>query len=95
MPVDQLRDFEKGLNEYVETSNPGVLKAIEEKKVLDDDLRAALTKVIKEFKDRFVSERQAVQQSAKQQQAAPKEQAPAKQQPPQAKEQQPAEKASV
>ncbi len=95
LPVDQLRDFEKGLNEYVETSNPGVLKAIEEKKVLDDDLRAALTKVIKEFKDRFVSERQAVQQSAKQQQAAPKEQAPAKQQPPQAKEQQPAEKASV
>ena len=44
----------------METSNPGVLKSIEEKKVLDDDLRAALTKVIKEFKDRFASEREAV-----------------------------------
>jgi F-type H+-transporting ATPase subunit alpha len=65
LPVDQLRDFEKGLNDYVETSNPGVLKAIEEKKVLDDDLRAALTKVIKEFKDRFVSDHQPVQQTAK------------------------------
>ena len=59
MPVEQLRDFEKGL--YSTTSrrtNPGVLKAIEEKKILDDDLRAALTKVIKEFKERFASEHQ-------------------------------------
>ena len=39
MPVDQLRDFEKGLYDYVETSNPGVLSAIEEKKTLDDDLK--------------------------------------------------------
>jgi hypothetical protein len=35
-----------------------VLTAIEEKKVLDDELRASLTKVIKEFKERFVSEHQ-------------------------------------
>ncbi len=34
----------------MDTANPGVLKAIEEKKILDDDLRAAMTKVIKEFK---------------------------------------------
>ena len=60
MPVDQLGEFEKGLYAYVETSNPGVLKSIEDKKVLDDDLRAALTKVVKEFKERFASERQAV-----------------------------------
>ena len=45
---------------YVDTANPGVLKAIEEKKILDDDLRAAMTKVIKEYKERFVSEHQAV-----------------------------------
>ena len=44
----------------METSNPGVLKAIGEKKMLDDELRAALTTVIKEFKDRFVSDREAV-----------------------------------
>src|SRR5580658_5708162 len=60
LPVDQLRDFEKGLYSYVDTANPGVLKAIEEKKTLDDDLKAAMTKVIKEFKERFVSDHQAV-----------------------------------
>src|SRR5271166_3595106 len=59
MPVDQLRDFEKGLNSFVDTTNPGVLRAIEEKKILDDDLRADLTKTIKDYKDRFASERQA------------------------------------
>jgi F-type H+-transporting ATPase subunit alpha len=58
MPVEQLLDFEKGLYSYVDTSDPGVLKSIEEKKVLDDDLKAAMTKVIKEYKDRFASEHQ-------------------------------------
>jgi len=58
LPIEQLRDFEKGLYGYVETTNPGVLKAIEEKKVLDDELKASLTKVINEFKERFVSEHQ-------------------------------------
>jgi len=62
MEVGQLREFEKGLYEYVDTSNPGVLKAIEEKKVLDDELKAAMTKVIKEFKEQFSSQRQAAQQ---------------------------------
>lgn len=56
MPVDQLRDFEKGLYSYVDTANPGVLRSIEEKKILDDDLRADLTRTIKEYKDRFASE---------------------------------------
>ena len=62
MEVGLLREFEKGLYEYVDTSNPGVLKAIEEKKVLDDELKAAMTKVIKEFKEQFSSQRQAAQQ---------------------------------
>src|SRR5690349_3356895 len=60
MPVDKLREFEKGLYSYVETSNPGVLNAIEEKKTLDDELKASMTKVVKEFKERFASEHQAV-----------------------------------
>ncbi len=60
MPIEQLRDFEKGLNAYVETSNPGILRGIEEKKVLDDELKAAMTKSIKEYKERFASEHQAV-----------------------------------
>ena len=60
MPIDQLRDFEKGLYSYVDSANPGVLKSIEEKKVLDDDLRAAMTKVIEDYRERFASEQQPV-----------------------------------
>ncbi len=72
MPVEQLRDFEKGLYEYVDTSNPGVFKAIEEKKVLDDDLKASMTKVIKEYKDQFVSQHQAAEQQTAQSKSADK-----------------------
>src|SRR5208282_4968154 len=60
MEVDQLREFEKGLYAYVDTANPGVLRAIEEKKILDDDLRADMTKTIKDYKERFASERAAM-----------------------------------
>ena len=61
LEISQLREFEKGLYAYVDSANPGVLKSIEEKKILDDEIRAALTKVIKEYKERFVSEHQAAQ----------------------------------
>jgi F-type H+/Na+-transporting ATPase subunit alpha len=59
MPVDQVRDFEKDLYKYVDTTNPGLLNAIMEKKVLDDDLKAQMSKVIKEAKQQFVDSRQA------------------------------------
>jgi F-type H+-transporting ATPase subunit alpha len=55
MPVEQLREFEKGLYNYVDGTNAGIFHAIEEKKVLDDDLKAAMTKAIKEYKEQFVS----------------------------------------
>ena len=60
LPVEQLRDFEAELYKYVDTANPDLLRAIMEKKVLDDELKAAMTKVIKEAKETFVQERQAV-----------------------------------
>ena len=60
MEVGQLREFEKGLYAYMDASAPQVFKDIEEKKTLDDDLKAAMTKAIKEYKDRFVSEHKAV-----------------------------------
>ena len=60
LAVENLRDFEKSLYSYVETVNPGVLQTIEEKKILDDELKATMTKLIKECKERFVAERQAV-----------------------------------
>jgi F0F1-type ATP synthase alpha subunit len=59
MPVDRLREFEKGLYEFVDLNNPGVLSAIEEKKTLDDELRKSMTDVVKQYKDQFVSEHQA------------------------------------
>jgi F-type H+-transporting ATPase subunit alpha len=58
LPVDQCRAFEKGLYAYVETMNPGLLKAIDDKKVLDEQLKAEMSKLIGEFKERFVSEKQ-------------------------------------
>ncbi len=64
MPVEQLRDFEKGLYSYVDTANPSLLKAIEDKKILDDELRAGLTKIVKEYKERFASEHQVAAQAS-------------------------------
>jgi F-type H+/Na+-transporting ATPase subunit alpha len=60
MPVNQVRDFEKDLYKYVETTNPGLLNTIMEKKVLDDNLKAELSRVIKEAKQQFVDSRQTV-----------------------------------
>jgi hypothetical protein len=62
LAVDQIRDFEAALYRYVDASNPGVLRAIMEKKVLDDGLKAEMTKVIKQAKDTFVADRKAVEQ---------------------------------
>jgi len=60
LPVDQVRDFEAELYEYVDATNPGLLRTIMEKKTLDDNLKAQMTKTIKECKETFVAERQVV-----------------------------------
>jgi F-type H+-transporting ATPase subunit alpha len=60
LPVEQVRDFEKALYDYVDATNPGVLRTVMEKKILDDQLKAQLTSMIKEAKQQFVAERQAV-----------------------------------
>jgi F-type H+-transporting ATPase subunit alpha len=57
MPVDQVRPFEKELYKYVDTTNPGLLQRIMEKKVLDDGLKGDMTKVIKECKEQFLATR--------------------------------------
>jgi F-type H+-transporting ATPase subunit alpha len=63
MPVNQVRDFEQSLYKYVDTTNPGLLNTIMEKKVLDDDLKAEMSRVIKEAKQQFVDARQAAANS--------------------------------
>jgi F-type H+-transporting ATPase subunit alpha len=60
LPVNQVRDFEKALYEYVDATNAGLLRTIMEKKVLDDALKAQLTDVIKQAKQQFVSSREAL-----------------------------------
>jgi F-type H+-transporting ATPase subunit alpha len=60
LPVDQVRDFEAELYKYVDATSPGLLNTIMEKKVLDDALKAEMSKVIKQGKEAFVAERQAV-----------------------------------
>ena len=51
--VDQVRNFEAELYKYVDASNPGLLRTIMEKKVLDDNLKAEMSRVIKEAKENF------------------------------------------
>jgi F-type H+-transporting ATPase subunit alpha len=60
LAIDQVKGFEEELYRYVDTVNPGLLNTIMEKKVLDDSLKAEMTKLIKECKETFVAERQAV-----------------------------------
>jgi F0F1-type ATP synthase alpha subunit len=55
-----VREFEAELYRYVDSANPTLLRTIMEKKTLDDDLKAQMTKLIKECKEGFAAERQAV-----------------------------------
>src|SRR5947209_20184339 len=53
LPAEQVREFERELYKYAETMSSGTLQAIGEKKTLDDALKAELTKLINEFKEKF------------------------------------------
>ena len=57
LPVDQVRDFEAELYKFVDATNPGLLRSIMEKKILDDNMKAEMTTVVKEAKEQFVSQR--------------------------------------
>jgi F-type H+-transporting ATPase subunit alpha len=48
--VEDVRRFETGLLKFVESSNPGLLAAIAEKKSLTDDIKAELKQVLEDFK---------------------------------------------
>jgi F-type H+/Na+-transporting ATPase subunit alpha len=60
LPVDQVLVFEEELYRFVDATNPGLLRSIMEKKVLDDNLKAEMSRVIKQCKETFASEKQAV-----------------------------------
>jgi F-type H+/Na+-transporting ATPase subunit alpha len=53
LKVEQVQEFEQALYQYVDTTNSGLLRSIMEKKILDDGLKAEMTKVIKGCKEQF------------------------------------------
>jgi len=56
LPVEVCRKFEAELYRFAENAHRQVLTDIAAKKALDDDLRGRVTKLIEEFKARFVAE---------------------------------------
>jgi len=55
IPVPDVRRFESEFLQFVETSNPGILKSIAEKKALDDSIKGEIKKAADSFKERFTS----------------------------------------
>jgi F-type H+-transporting ATPase subunit alpha len=55
LPVEDLKKFEAELYKYAESAHPGVLTAIREKKLLDDDIKGQLKNLIVEFKQTFTA----------------------------------------
>ena len=56
LAVEQIRPFEAELNRFLDTSQAALLQEIREKKTLDDAMKTKLNTLIKEFKQRFVSQ---------------------------------------
>ncbi len=59
LPVEQCRKFEEELYRFVDNAHRPLWDEIRTKKALDDELRGKVTKVIEEFKARFVAEQPA------------------------------------
>jgi len=55
VPVSEVRRFERELLQFVETSHAPILKAIREKKALDDGIKADIKKAVEGFKERFTA----------------------------------------
>jgi F-type H+-transporting ATPase subunit alpha len=51
--VEDVRRYEEDLYRFLETRHPGVLSGLAEKKILDDDSKAALERALKEFGQQF------------------------------------------
>ncbi len=56
LAVEQIRPFEAELNKFLDNSQAALLQEIRTKKTLDDQVKSKLNTVLKEFKDRFVSQ---------------------------------------
>jgi F-type H+-transporting ATPase subunit alpha len=54
LPVEQIRQFETELYQFLDTSQASLLQELREKKAMDDQLKATINSLLKEFKQRFV-----------------------------------------
>ncbi len=59
LEVEECRNFEKGLYEFLDSSYPELERKVMEKKQLDDALRAELQKMLEEYKKKFAADREA------------------------------------
>jgi F-type H+/Na+-transporting ATPase subunit alpha len=57
--LTDIRAFEVGLYQFIETRHPQVFRGIAEKKQLDDQIKAALTAAVKEYAGEFASRKAA------------------------------------
>jgi F-type H+/Na+-transporting ATPase subunit alpha len=57
--VENVRDFETGLYQFLETRRPEVLTTLAEKKAIDDEMKGMLGAAVKEFGDQFAAGRKA------------------------------------
>jgi F-type H+/Na+-transporting ATPase subunit alpha len=57
--VSAVSTYEQELYRFLDTRHPGIITAIEEKKVLDDQIKADLDVVLKEFTKEFLAARKA------------------------------------
>ncbi|MGA2991845.1 MAG: F0F1 ATP synthase subunit alpha [Candidatus Korobacteraceae bacterium] len=64
MAVDDVRPFEKALYVHLDNARPEVLRALEEKKALDDQIRKDMVAAIKEAKERFLAEKKEQKEQA-------------------------------
>jgi F-type H+-transporting ATPase subunit alpha len=55
VPVEEVRRYEEELYRFLEARASGVLNAIVEKKILDDQVRPALEAALAEFTAQFTS----------------------------------------
>src|SRR5467141_2879233 len=55
IPVAEVRRFEKEFLQFIETSNPAILKNIAAKKALDDAIKAEVKAAVDAFKERFTA----------------------------------------
>ena len=62
--IEDVREFEGELVNFVENSHPGLLNNIREKKSLTDEIKADLQQVLKDFKDMWKEKRSAAASGA-------------------------------